>query len=178
MNPMTPAEWGAQILGIIALCISYFIYTSKKRSTLITLKLICDVLWGLHYFLLGAWSGAILNVINMGRETVFQLKTSRQWARSRIWVAVFISVGIASTLFSWQGPESLLPAVGSSISVIGLWCNDPKYIRVFSFPGITLWFVYSIIQGTPIGILSNAVTLFSIGVGLYRDFRRQPNSKN
>ncbi len=174
---MTAAEWLAQGLGVIALCLSYFIYTSKKRSTLITLKLICDVLWGLHYFLLGAWSGAILNVINMGRETVFQLKTTKKWAQSRIWVAVFIIVGISSTLLSWQGPASLLPAVGASISVVGLWCDDPKFIRVFSFPGISLWFLYSIIRRTPIGIVSNAITLFSIGVGLYRDFKKTKSSR-
>lgn len=161
----------AQSIGVAAMILAYFIYTAKERRTLIALKFISDAMWAVHYFMLGAVSGGLLNIINMGRETVFQLKSTKTWAKSRIWVLVFIAVNLTSTILSWQGPQSLLPAIGASISVIGLWCADPMHIRMFSFPGISMWLIYSIITGTISGMICNVITLISIGIGLYRDIR-------
>ena len=99
----------AQGIGVIAMILPYFIYTARTRKTLIALKFVSDALWGTHYFMLGALSGAVMNGINMGREVVFQCKTSHKWAQTPIWAVVFIIINLSSTLFSWQGWQSLLP---------------------------------------------------------------------
>lgn len=167
----------AQGVGVIAMILAYFIYSARTRKTLITLKFISDALWGLHYLLLGALSGAVLNVINMGREFVFQCKSSKKWAQTPIWAVVFIIVNLSSTIFSWQGWASLLPAVGASIAVIGLWCASPMTIRLFSLPSTTCWLIYAFMTGTISGIICNLIQLAAIFVGLYRDLRDRKNKK-
>ena len=79
-----------------------------------------------------------------------------------------------------QGPISLLPALGSSIAVVGLWCSDTAHIRAFSFPGISLWLIYSILTHSYTHMISNLITLLSIAVGMIRDIRkkRQSSLKN
>lgn len=161
----------AQSIGVIAMCFVFFIYTAKNRKTLITLKFTADLLWAIHYFMIGAFPGAVMNIINMGRETVFQLKSTKKWAQSRIWVVVFIIVSLTSAVLSWQGPCSILPAAGSSIAVIGLWCADPMYIRLFNLPGVSLWLIYAIITKSPSSTINNIIALASICFGLYRDIR-------
>ena len=55
----------AQGVGVIAMILAYFIYSARTRKTLITLKFVSNALWATHYFMLGAYPGAIMNVINM-----------------------------------------------------------------------------------------------------------------
>ncbi len=168
----------AQGIGIIAMLLPYFIYTARTRKTLIALKFVSDALWGTHYFMLGALSGAVMNGINMGREVVFQCKTSHKWAQTPIWAVVFIIINLSSTLFSWQGWQSLLPAVGASISVVGLWCASPLTIRLFSLPSTACWLAYALISGTPSGIVCNVIQMAAILVGLYRDIKERRAAKN
>ncbi|MBR5871027.1 MAG: YgjV family protein [Clostridia bacterium] len=167
----------AQGIGVIAMILAYFIYSARTRKTLITLKFVSDVLWGVHYFMLGAYSGAVLNGINMGREVIFQLKTSKKWAQTPIWAVVFIVINLTSTIFSWQGWQSLLPAVGASIAVVGLWCAKPMTIRLFSLPSTTCWLIYAIMSGTVSGIICNVIQLTAIFVGLFRDIKERKNAE-
>ena len=167
----------AQGIGIIAMVLAYFIYSARTRKTLITLKFISNALWAAHYFMLGAVPGAVMNVINMGRETVFQFKTSKKWAQTPIWVVVFIVINVSSTVLSWQGWQSALPALGASIAVIGLWCAKPMTIRLFSLPSTTCWLIYAIMSGTVSGIICNVIQLAAIFVGLLRDIKERRYAK-
>ncbi|MBQ8640696.1 MAG: YgjV family protein [Clostridia bacterium] len=168
---MTPSFLIAQGIGIVAILLAFFVYTTKKRVVLISMKFLTDLLWGLHYLLLGAYSGALMNLVNMIREVIFQCKTSKKWAGSPVWAVVFIGMSLFSTTLSWQGPVSILPALGSSIAVIGLWCSDTAHIRAFSFPGVFLWLIYSILIKSYTHMISNLITLVSIGIGICRDIR-------
>jgi len=174
---MKPSYLIAQGIGIAAILLAYFVYTTRSRKILITLKFLTDLLWGLHYFLLGAFSGALMNVVNMIREVIFQQKGSKKWAKSPLWAVVFVIMSLVSTLISWQGPISLLPALGSSIAVVGLWCSDTAHIRAFSFPGVSLWLIYSILTRSYTHMISNLITLLSIAVGIIRDIREQKQSQ-
>ena len=168
----------AQGIGVIAMILAYFIYSARTRKTLITLKFISNALWAAHYFMLGAIPGAVMNVINMGRETVFQCKTSKKWAQTPIWVGVFIIINVSSTVLSWQGWQSALPALGASIAVIGLWCASPMTIRLFSLPSTTCWLIYAAMSGTVSGIICNVIQLIAIFVGLFRDIKERKHAKN
>ena len=174
---MKPSYLIAQGIGIAAILLAYFVYTTRSRKILITLKFLTDLLWGLHYFLLGAFSGALMNVVNMIREVIFQQKCSKKWAKSPLWAVVFVIMSLISTLISWQGPISLLPALGSSIAVVGLWCSDTAHIRAFSFPGVFLWLIYSILTRSYTHMISNLITLLSIAVGIIRDIREKKQSQ-
>lgn len=177
MPNFTLYQFTAQAIGVAAMILAYFIYSARTRKTLITLKFISNALWGTHYFMLGAYPGAIMNVINMGRETVFQYKTTKKWAQTPVWVVVFIAINLSSTVLSWQGWQSALPALGASIAVIGLWCASPLTIRLFSLPSTTCWLIYAAMSGTVSGIICNLIQLAAIFVGLYRDIKERRAQK-
>jgi len=177
MPNFTLYQFTAQAIGVAAMILAYFIYSARTRKTLITLKFISNALWGIHYFMLGAYPGAIMNVINMGRETVFQYKTTKKWAQTPVWVVVFIAINLSSTVLSWQGWQSALPALGASIAVIGLWCASPLTIRLFSLPSTTCWLIYAAMSGTVSGIICNLIQLAAIFVGLYRDIKERRAQK-
>ena len=162
------------IVGYIAVVENLIIYLSNKRENILIFKLISDVLWAINGFLLtianpANLTGAIINVIAIGREFVFYYRFKKRWAGHIIWLYVFILATLISPIMSWAGPVSLLPAVGSVVAVIGFYSKKPNVMRYISFLAQGLWLIYGvIIQNLPV-ILCNAFVLISAVIGLIRD---------
>ncbi len=159
-----------QIIGFIGVLISFFIYIFKDRRKILICKFTSDAVWSVHYFFVGAISGAALNVVGLFREIVFYNK-NKKWASHFIWPFVFISITIASCLITWQGPRSLLPMIGSTFGVLGFYSTNPLLIRILSLPSILLWMIYGIISGSFPSLICNILSLTSIMIGLVRDIK-------
>ena len=160
----------AQIIGFIAVGFSLFIYISLSRRTILVCKLTDDVLWAVHYMMIGGYTAGALNIMALFREIVF-CNRGKKWASSRLWLYFFLGVTCVSSLISWEGPISLMPMVGSLCSVVSLWMKDPFKIRLLAVPAQVLWLIYNIIHGSPAAITGTVIAIVSITVGFVRDFR-------
>ena len=59
------------IFGAIAMLSLLLAYQQNRRERLIIHKLVADVCWAIHYFLLGAYGGVVPNIVGIFREIVF-----------------------------------------------------------------------------------------------------------
>lgn len=166
----------AQVLGVIGIVLTFFIFSARRRQTILLSKLTGDVIWVIHYFLIGAYSGAGMNIICTMREIVFFNK-EKKWASHRFWLFLFIALNITSGLLTWEGWISLLPMFGSCCTVMSFWCTKPLHIRLVAAPGQTLWLLYAILHVTPTSIICNAFSLVSIAIGLCRDISAMRKAK-
>ncbi len=160
----------AQAAGIVGVVISFFVFSARKRSTILISKLTCDLLWAAHYSLIGAYSGAAINIIAIGRESVFYNK-KKKWASSILWLWLFVALTVISSVLSWEGPLSFLPMIGSCCSVVSFWCTNPMHIRLLALPCQTLWLIYGILHHSVPSTVSCSVALAAIFIGLYRDIK-------
>lgn len=160
----------AQIIGVVAVAVSCVIFLGRKLRTILISKFTADVLWFLYYFLIGAYSGAALNVLALGRESVFYNK-EKKWASHRFWLFLFLILTIASCLMTWEGPISLLPMIGSCSAVVSFWCTKPIHIRLMAIPAQVLWLIYGIVHFSLPGFICNTMALVTIGIGLWQDVR-------
>lgn len=152
----------AQIIGLIPLILGWFVFRAKSRKTTILLKATADGLSVIHFFMLSQWTGSVINVINTFRDVIFAQKGRFRWASGIYLPILFCCVTVGSSLFSWTGPESLLPMTGSCLAVIGYWQTNPKHLRRFNFAGIFLWFVYGILVFSLSAIIGNIIYMTSI----------------
>lgn len=171
----TPESAVAQVLGFLAMLLGFAMYAFHTRGRILLAKLAADALWVGHYLLLGASSGALINGVNMVREGVFYHK-AKKWASNLAWPFLFLALNLLMTALSWQGAISLLPMVGSSLNVLGLWCSDPKHMRLISIPALTAWLIYSVTVGSLWSLLVNGASICSAVYGLLRDARQKRNS--
>lgn len=160
----------ARIIGVIAVAVSCVIFLGRKRRTILIAKFTADVLWFFHYFLIGAYSGAALNVLALGRESVFYNK-EKKWASHRFWLFLFLGLTIASCLMTWEGPASLLPMIGSCFAVVSFWCTKPIHIRLMAIPAQVLWLIYGTVHFSLPSFICNTMALVTIGIGLWQDVR-------
>lgn len=150
-----------QLVGIVPLILAYFVFAFDDRRKIIMFKTSSDLLWALHFLLLGELSGAIVNLINTVRNLIFSQK-EKKWCQ-HIFIPVFFCIlTVICTFLSGDGIKSLFPAIGSCLAVIGFWCSSPQNIRRFNLPAVTLWLIYGIITGSVSTIISNSLSIISI----------------
>jgi hypothetical protein len=152
----------AQIIGFVPMVLSYFVFHFNNRKAIITTKAISDLLWMIHFLMLGAYTGAFTNAVCAVRGFVFAQRGKKKWASGMIIPIIFCIFTLSVTLISWSGFKSLLPVIGSCLGIIGFWSNDSKNIRKFNFPGLVLWLIYGILTLSLSTIICNIVSITSI----------------
>ena len=74
-----------------------------------------------------------------------------------------------SSLLTWEGWVSLLPALGSCLACAAYYMRHPLAIKLFLFPATALWLLYGIFVSNPPLILCNALGLAFLVVGIVRE---------
>ena len=170
----------SQILGIIIIIENFFIFFQKKRGKILLFKLLSDVMNVFQNVLARTFTGATINAIAIGRESVFYFRDKKKWASSKFWlyffaVIVFLSPFVSSgaEFFSYVFFVSFLPAIGSVFMVVGFFVLNPHLTRVLGFIANILWIIYFILLGNYIQIVSTGINILSIVIGLIMDFKEK-----
>ena len=157
-----PVKAIAQVLGLIPMVLGFFVFYFNDRRKTLAVKAACDMLFALHFFLLGQWTGGAVCVVNVFRGLAFSQRGKGKWSSNWFLPVLFCVLTVSGSLLGWTGIKSLLPMTGSVLAVIGYWCNDTKKLRRFNFMGISLWLIYAVITMSVSAIISNCVYLVSI----------------
>ena len=134
----------AQTAGVLGTAMIFVSFIARKRRSILLGKFTADILWMIHYLLIGAYSGAALNVL---------------------------ALTVGSCILTWEGALSLLPMIGSCCAVVSYWCTKPLHIRLLAIPAQSLWMIYGGLHGSIPTMVSNVIAMTAIGIGLYRDVK-------
>ena len=107
----------AQIFGVAGIAAFIMLYQFNSMKKVLKTKMVMDVLWAMHYLLLGATSAFAVNAICLVRECVF-INDDKKIFKSRIWLWIFIAFNIISAILTWKGYFSILPAMTSTLATI------------------------------------------------------------
>ena len=155
-----------QLIGFVALGVSVLVYQFNTRKQILMILSWSSLLFSIQFFLLGAYSGAVLNLINIARNYAFQRYRYRAWSVIVLWG--FIMIFSIATALTWQGPLSLLPAIGMISGAFANWQPKAKHIRLLSLISPPAWFVYAVAVHSYAGMVAEVLILSSILVGMYR----------
>lgn len=182
-STMAPHMMVAQIIGYFGVAISIAIYAGKTRGQILICKFISDTLWFVNLMLIGGFTGALLNLIAMGRETVFYYRGRKTWASYRVWLYVFLALTVLSPVFEWikLGEFTwipLLPAIGSVFAVISFYSNVPAVMRCFGLLAQGFWLSYAILLDNQSSIICGILTILSALIGILREWLARRKSEN
>lgn len=166
-------ETVAQIVGLVAFVCAIMSFQQRTHRYILALQLSADILFTIHFCLLGAYTGAVLNGIAALRASIFVNK-GKKWADNIIWFIVFCLLSIVAGAFTWDGIVSILPILGMICTTIAYWIKTPKYVRMAAFPSSPLWLVYNVINKSYGGVITEVISMISIIVAMIRlDFRKE-----
>ena len=159
----------AQIIGLLAVATFLLSYQQKKRKNIILWNVTSRVLYIIQYLVLGAYEGAVLDILGTVSSVAAQKKDKEIIRKNFKLVIVLIDfIIVAAGLALYENVFSLFPIAGVLLHTSAFWLNDEKIIRRVSFIGSPFWLVYnlsSLAYGSAIGDL---LTMVSIGVAIYR----------
>ncbi|MBE6782890.1 MAG: YgjV family protein [Ruminococcaceae bacterium] len=162
-----------QIIGFIAMAIIVISYQQKSHKHILTFQMVSGLLFTVHYILLGAYTGAIMNLLGAFRSLVYANR-GKKWASGVVWPIVFSIGFLISGIFTWNGIFSIFPMIAMLMSSVVLWIEQPKINRMFSLPTSTCWLIYNIKEMSIAGIVTEVFVLTSIIIGILRlDIKRK-----
>lgn len=164
----------AQIIGFIALTLLIIVFQKNNRKSMLRLMMAAALLYALHFFILGALTGAVMNLLNVFRSYVFANRDDKEWAKHDWWLYVFLAAIALLGIVTWAGPYSILALMAVAMQTIAFWSKNTKKIRYISLVVPPCWFAYNFIVGSIPGMITEVLILGSLLVGLYRfDIKKQ-----
>lgn len=165
-------QWIGKCAGYAAIAASVLIYQQKSRSGLLIWKAISDVLWIVHYFLLGGYTGAAVTCVALMREIVF-FNSDRHSKKGKILLLCFLCISIACSVLTWGSVFSLFAMVGSMLSIVSFWIGEPKVSRIMAFPISACMLTYGVSNGSVAVLINEILVMLSSAWGLLRHDRKR-----
>lgn len=181
--PQTPALTViAQLLSIGGMLFNCFSFQQKNKRRLIFLQLFGTLLFTVHFFLLNAPLGCMMNAVGIVRGIVFCRKEKRT-GRERLWVPVFILLYLGAYViaFTLLGTEptprnfilEFLPVAAMILGTVALALPTACGCRRLSLFASPMWLVYNVVNLSIGGMLSEIISLCSIIIGIFRYDRKK-----
>ena len=162
----------AQIIGLFAVTLFLLSYQQKKRQNIIAFNVASRCLYILQYLLLGAFSGAILDVLGAlssfvagKKHTPFVKK--RQTLLMITITALILAAGIAIAVIN-RSFLDLFSLTGVLLHTSAFWLNREKTIRWVSLLGSPFWFVYNFASRAYGSAIGDLLTIASIVIAMIR----------
>lgn len=152
------------VLALLALIIGVCIKSRKKSLVVQSLNCVFEAIYD---FIIGAFTGGFLSIINFVRSMLFINKDKIGKILYIAILVIFESIIIINCIITYQGFVSFLPTIGSVIRSYCLWQSNMSIMR---FSGITTGIFYGsyyIYYQSPFMVLGETLLLITSIYAIY-----------
>lgn len=172
----------AQIVGLFAVCLFLLSYQMKTRRGIIFMNLSSRILYIVQYLLLGALSGAVLDILGSAASVVASKRDTPFMKKHLKLVfiltnAAIVGVGIAIAIVN-QSVLDLLPIFGVLLHTGAFWLTRERVIRIVSLIGSPFWLTYNLASRAYGSALGDLLTMGSIVLALIKYGKKEKDAKN
>lgn len=157
----------AQGVGVIGLCLAIISFQKNTNKGILLFQIMASLTFTIHFILLGAYTGAVMNFFGAARNTIF-FSREKGWANNKNWMYLFIVIYIIAGIITYKNNYSLLPMAAMILSTVGLWVKTPKYTRLIMLTASPCWLIYNIVNASVAGILTELFALSSLLTAMVR----------
>ena len=171
---MTPMFIFSQLLSIIGVIITFISYQLRTQKQIIIALTVATSVFIVHYFLIGAYSGAMLNIVCVIRNIIYNLKTNvKPLAHKSVPYILAAAIALVGAL-SWTGYESLLVIIALAVNTVFMSIDNPQLLRKSLILTCSMILIYNVIVFSVGGIINESIAIISAIVGLAR-YRKSKN---
>ena len=142
----------------------------RSRRQILAVQVLASILFGLHYTLLGARTGAAMCVA-AASQALAASTLSRGWRRNAVF-GVTVAAGLAVSVATWSGLTSALALTALAWATIGRLQRRPQAIRLSFLGSEAFWVSHNVLVGSSWGLTSDAMVVTTLLVGLWRGRER------
>lgn len=156
-----------QTIGGFGILASIISFQCKKHNSILFFRTLNEFIFAIQYFLLGAYTGMIVNLVGCVRNLVFTKQISHN-KKTTISVIIFSIMFIVFGLAFWQGPKSILIITAKVLSTLAYGNKNTSFVRGIIFVTSTSWLIYNCCVFSIAGVLCESFTLLSLIIGIIR----------
>lgn len=146
-------------LGFLCLIFWPFFHA---RATILSLQFSGAILYGLHYALLGAWTGTGMTLLGASQTLAALLLAGNPHARYA--ALAFLPLAAGMTWFTWSGTPSLCAGAALSLIMIGRMQLDEIRMRVLLLSAAPFGMSYDVLVGSLPGLAGGCI---AAGISTY-----------
>ena len=164
----------AQILGFVAVILGFIAYQVKTDKQLLFVHLLVCAVFSVHYYLLGALPGAVLNGVGVIRNIVYYHK-DKKFYQPKLFPVLFALIMLGLGIWSADGIHSVLLIAALAINTLCLSVKSAQKVRISVLFTCTMVLIYDVIEHSVGGAIFEAVAIVSAIIGIIR-YRNQKNA--
>ena len=164
---MSTTEIIGQAVGILAVLLGFVCFQMRTHKKLLIMQLMTIIAFCIHYYLIGATSGLMMNLVGVVRNVVYCFKDKKFFSGK--WLPVFFAVvmGVLG-LLTWEGIPTLFVVSGIVIHTLCLSMEDAQKIRKSILITSPLVLTYNLIVSSIGGAVYESVVIISSIIGIIR----------
>lgn len=161
-----------QIIGLLAVATFLLSYQQKKRKNIILLNVISSCLYIIQYLLLGAFAGAVLDILGAVSSAAAGRKHTgfvKKYTKA-VLIALDICIAAAGCTIALLNRSwiDLFAVAGVLLHTGALWISDEKIIRRVSLLGSPFWLIYNLLSRAYGSAVGDLLTMCSIVIAMIR----------
>jgi len=162
----------ASVIGVLAIITWIISIQNKDKKGILIYQIVANVLYGSQYFLLGAYSASLMNLISCLRCLVFYFEDKKQGKISNFSLILFTFIILLLGIITYNGLISILPIIAGLLYMYSIWQNNLTTTRYLFIINALIWLCYNFTIGAHVNIIGNIFEILSGIISIIR-FRRK-----
>ena len=151
-------------------------YFSKKRKNIIVYNFGAMIAIGIAYVFLNAYTGLAMVFVAMIRNIWFmKFNDKNNKKQDIISLIVIYAITIALTIFTYNGPLSLLSVAATMLYTYSIWQKNTKTYKILGIPIGFLWISYNVYISSIFGIICESILVISALIGFIKQNEKKEN---
>lgn len=138
----------------------------RERRTMLTAQALLSVAFGLHFWMIDAPAGAMMNLI-AGVQALLAIPLGRVPQFRLVYLATLPAIAVGVTL-SWTGAASLFAGIGFGLVSVARWQIAPLRFRWLMLSAIPCWAVHNVLAGSAPALTCDAIAFATSAWGIWR----------
>lgn len=168
----------SQVFTIIMYLLLAISYYAKDRKKILILSFLSLVANALAYVLLEAYTGLAMCVVAFIRNIIFMIDEKKNGhsdnitKKDIILLVIFYILIIVSTIFTYEGPLSLLSVIATMTYTYSVWQKKTNVYKFLGIPVGILWVLYNIYVKSIFGVILESILLIASATGYILEKRK------
>jgi len=165
----------SQIITILYFAVLSLSYLLKDRNKILIANFVAHIGQTTAMAMLNGYTGAAMSLIMILRDLTLIIqevkKSKGKDINKKIDILILIITIIlivVLTIFTYNGPLSLLSVVATLITTFALWQKDVKAYKLLGIIASVLWLAYNIFIISIMGIILESILLICSIVGYFK----------
>jgi len=161
----------AQAIGIVATAFIVGSFLNKRDNHLKGYIMIGNLLFALHFFMIDAFAGMLINIINF-----FRVGSSIKFHKSTKVMLFFWGAYIIAAIVIYEKPIDLFPVFASMLSTFSMFKLSGIKLRVLAMLGSSSWLIYATFYQSIGGMITETFVMVLNSSTIYRMLKDKKKS--